>query len=53
MIKSTPSITEEDETNNDDQYDYNRIHFADDRRTNTSLVKNQHEPLPQITSTTT
>jgi hypothetical protein len=53
MSKSTPSITEEDENNDNDQYDYNRVHFPDDRRTSTSLVKNQNEQLPQITSTTT
>jgi hypothetical protein len=53
MVQSTPSIIEEDENYDNDQYDYNRMQFADDRRTDTSLVKNQHEQLPQITSTTT
>jgi hypothetical protein len=50
MVESTPSIIEEDEN---DEYDYNRLQFNDDKRTNTSLVKNQNEQLPQTTSTPT
>ena len=51
MVQSTPSIIEEDEDN--DEYDYDRVQFTDDRRVNSSLMKNQNEPLPQITSSTT
>jgi hypothetical protein len=50
---STPSIIEEDEIYDNDEYDYDRVHFTDDKRMNTSLMKNQNEPLPQITSPTT
>jgi hypothetical protein len=53
MVQSTPSIIEEDENHDNDQYNYDRLQFADDKRTDTSLVKNQNEQLPQITSTTT
>ncbi len=53
MVQSTPSIMEEDENYDHDQYDYNRIQFADDKRTDSSLVKNQNEQLPQIISTAT
>ncbi|CAF4451574.1 unnamed protein product, partial [Adineta steineri] len=50
---SIPSIAEEDENNDNEQYDYDRLQFPVDKRLDTSLLKNQHEQLPQITSTTT
>ncbi|CAF1379095.1 unnamed protein product [Adineta steineri] len=53
MLQSTPSIAEEDENNDNEQYDYDRLQFPVDKRLDTSLLKNQHEQLPQITSTTT
>jgi hypothetical protein len=53
MVQSTPSIIEEDESYVNDEYDYDRVQFTDDRRMNSSLMKNQNEPLPQITSTNT
>jgi hypothetical protein len=53
MIQNAPSIVEEDENHDNDQYDYDRLQFAVDKRTDSSLLKNQHEQLPQITSTTT
>jgi hypothetical protein len=53
MVQSTPSIIEEDENYDNDEYDYNRVQFTDDKRTSTSLMKNQNEQLPQITSATT
>jgi hypothetical protein len=49
MVQSTPSIIEEDEN----QYDYDRLQFPIDKRTDSSLLKNQNEQLPQITSTAT
>ncbi|CAF4508141.1 unnamed protein product, partial [Rotaria magnacalcarata] len=53
MIGNTSSITEEDESYNNDEYNYDRIQFVADQRSNTSLSKNQNEPIPPITSTTT
>jgi hypothetical protein len=53
MVQSTPSIIEEDENHDLDQYDYDRLQFPIDKRTDSSLVKNQNEQLPQITSTAT
>lgn len=53
MVQSTPSIAEEDENYDNDEYEYNRLEFIDDKRINISLVKNQNEQLPQITSSKT
>ena len=53
MLKGTPSIAEEDENPDQEQYEDDRAYFTTDRRTDTSLVKNQHEHLPQIPSATT
>jgi hypothetical protein len=44
MVHNTPSIVEEDENN-----DHDRVQFVVDKRTETSLVTNQHEQLPPIT----
>lgn len=43
MVQSTPSIMEEDENHELDQYEHNR-------RTDTSLVSNQNEQLQQMTA---
>jgi hypothetical protein len=51
MVLSPPSIAEEDEYRDNDPYDYDRLQNTADRRTEQSLVKNQNESLPQITST--
>ena len=51
MVLSPPSIAEEDECHDYDPYEYDRVHNTADRRTEQSLVKNQNESLPQVTST--
>lgn len=43
MVHSTPSIMEEDENHEMDQHEHHR-------RTDTSLVSNQNEQLPQMTA---
>ncbi|CAF3588163.1 unnamed protein product [Rotaria sordida] len=53
MFGDTPNIIEDDENYDNDQYDYDRLQFVVDKRTNSSLVKNQDEQFPQLTSTTT
>ncbi|CAM4887999.1 unnamed protein product [Rotaria socialis] len=53
MIGNTSSITEEDESYNNDEYNYDRVQFVVDQRPNISLSKNQNEPIPPITSTST
>ncbi|CAF0812327.1 unnamed protein product [Adineta ricciae] len=52
MLQGTPSIAEEDENPDQEQYEDDRAQFTTDRRTDTSLVKNQHEHLPQISLAT-
>lgn len=52
MVDKAPSIIEEDETNENGEYDYDRIDFDADPRANTSLVINQSELIPQTTLTT-
>jgi hypothetical protein len=51
MVRSTPSIAEEDETRDNDQYDYDRVHFPNDDIKQTNLVTNQDEQLPLNTTT--
>lgn len=53
MAHSTPSILEEEENLDDDQYDYDRLQFDVAGRTDSSLIKNQNEQYLQITTTKT
>ncbi|CAF4544664.1 unnamed protein product, partial [Rotaria sp. Silwood2] len=50
MMSNTPSIIEEDEDYDNDQYNYDRLQVVMDRPVNTNLVKNQNEQFPQLTS---
>ena len=50
MAPTATSIIEEDETFNNDQYDYDRVQFNISEPANASLIKNQDEPLSQMTT---
>lgn len=52
MLQSTPSIAEEDENSDQEQYEDDPRYFTTGKRPDTNLVKNQYEHLPQTPSAT-